>query len=114
MAGWIEFEDCPKCGKEAYTEDDMFVHSMHCKHCGYEHTITHSRYDIENKVDGRMEDIIKSRLELCQQQMADLEKDKHLTIKQKNIIKSELSRDINHYSYQLLYLTNPNVEDECY
>lgn len=114
MAGWIEFEKCPKCHKECYTEDDMYIHTLYCKYCKYEQTIVHNRNTIDNKIIEKMENIISSRLELCKQQYDDIEKDEFLTIKERKIIEAELLRDINHYSYQLLYLKNPNVEDECY
>lgn len=114
MAGWIEFQDCPKCGKECYTEDDMYTHTLNCNKCGYTHTITRNRHEIDNKIDNRMEDIVKSRLDLCRQQYSDIDNDMFLTNKEKGILKAELIRDINHYSYQLLYLSNPNVEDECF
>ena len=114
MAGWIEFQECPKCGKECYTEDNIYTHSLYCKHCEYAHTITRNRHEIDSKIDIHMEEIIKSRLELCKQQLQDIDSDMFLSNKQKMIISSELLRDINHYSYQLVYLNNPSVEDECF
>jgi hypothetical protein len=52
MAGWIEFQECPKCDNECYTEDDMYTYTLNCKHCEYSHTITtRNRYEINTKID---------------------------------------------------------------